>query len=194
MKQKRVPCPECAELIQPEAKKCPFCRSNLKKKNKLVQIIKKILVAFGALFLIFAIFILYLLFFSKPEKNNYTGQELFNAVNAHREKIGLKPLAVDPILCDGLGGRLQTIVEKGGVNTEFHKWLESKGLEKDGQPIRHKRIGELSTFKSPSEGINEWVNSPGHRGLLEHPDLEIGCSYANNGAGIIIVATKLNQD
>ena len=25
----RVPCPHCAELILPAAKKCPFCRSDL---------------------------------------------------------------------------------------------------------------------------------------------------------------------
>jgi hypothetical protein len=25
----RVPCPECAEMILPAAKKCPFCRSEL---------------------------------------------------------------------------------------------------------------------------------------------------------------------
>ena len=25
----RVPCPECAELILPAAKKCPFCKSQI---------------------------------------------------------------------------------------------------------------------------------------------------------------------
>ena len=27
--QGRIPCPHCAELIMPTAKKCPFCKSNL---------------------------------------------------------------------------------------------------------------------------------------------------------------------
>jgi hypothetical protein len=27
----RIPCPHCAELILPAAKKCPFCRSDLAK-------------------------------------------------------------------------------------------------------------------------------------------------------------------
>lgn len=26
----RIPCPECAEMILPAAKKCPFCRSDIK--------------------------------------------------------------------------------------------------------------------------------------------------------------------
>ena len=27
--QDRIPCPHCAELIMPTAKKCPFCKSDL---------------------------------------------------------------------------------------------------------------------------------------------------------------------
>ena len=29
-KEKRVPCPHCSEPILPTAKKCPFCRSDLR--------------------------------------------------------------------------------------------------------------------------------------------------------------------
>jgi hypothetical protein len=29
----RVPCPHCAELILPAAKKCPFCRSEIARSN-----------------------------------------------------------------------------------------------------------------------------------------------------------------
>jgi hypothetical protein len=29
----RVPCPQCAELILPAAKKCPFCRSEIARSE-----------------------------------------------------------------------------------------------------------------------------------------------------------------
>lgn len=190
MKPKRIPCPHCAELISSDAKKCPFCRSDLRQKSKMASFGKIIAIILGSLGLIFIACLVYLAYFVANTDNTYTGQELFDAVNAYRDNAGVKPLVIEPILCDGLGGRLSTIVEKKGVNTGFHDWLEQRGLEKDGQPISYERIGELATFKSPDEAIKEWVSSPGHKSALEHPELNVGCAYAYNGSGIVIVATK----
>ncbi|OEC37793.1 hypothetical protein A7D27_24595 [Pseudomonas sp. 1D4] len=31
LKPKRVPCPACAEMILPQATKCPFCRTDIER-------------------------------------------------------------------------------------------------------------------------------------------------------------------
>lgn len=67
MKTKRIPCPYCAELILPNAKKCRYCKENLNKSNKGIST-KKIYYSWLISMLSFFVFIYVM-------KNNLSSHE-----------------------------------------------------------------------------------------------------------------------
>ena len=196
MKQKRIPCPHCAELISSEAKKCPFCQSHLKKKSKTSSIIKIIAIVLGGLGLVFIACVIFIVYIMSNIDNKYTGQDLFEAVNNHRKSVGVPELQMDGNLCDNLVERWLAVREPGNGHKGYEEWAEAEGLTKDGVAVEPYKatsgISELYILNATTTdwALSAWIGSPGHKNTLENSDMNSGCAYAHDGTGILIMAEK----
>lgn len=196
MKQKRIPCPHCAELISPDANKCPFCHSNLKKNSRRFSIGKIIAIILGTLGVIFIACIAYIAYIITNVDNKYTGQDLFNAVNAHRKSVGVQELQLDENLCDNLVERWLAVREPGNGHKGYEEWAEGEGLTKDGVAVEPYKtstgIVELYILNATTTdwALSGWIGSPGHKSKLENAQINSGCAYAHDGTGILIMAEK----
>lgn len=194
--QKKIHCPYCDELIMPNAKKCRFCDSNLKKKKeKNIKIGKLLLILLAGGGIILAIFFILLIYMVFNVDNKYTGQELFDAINEHREGVGVKKLEIDSKLCDNLVERWFAIREPGNGHKGFEEWAISEGIIVDGVMIEpyDKEVGMAELYANGTQTywlIDFWTGSPGHKAALENPNYNVGCSYASDGTGVIIMAKR----
>ncbi len=119
----------------------------------------------------------------------YTGEELFQEVNAYRVSIGAPALELDPLLCDNLVERYWSIREPGNAHKGFEEWMTSEGIN---QNPKYALIGEIyvNGISTPSNAINFWLGSPGHKSTLEMKEMIYGCAYANDGTGVVIMASQ----
>lgn len=118
---------------------------------------------------------------------SYTGQEIFDSVNAHRVSIGSKPVVLGQGLCDNLVERWRKAKE-GKFHEGFEEWVKAEGLQTQ---YGYGLVGEiLVTANSPKEAIEWWRNSPGHRDTLERPDWEEACAYASEGTSVMVFGIK----
>lgn len=119
----------------------------------------------------------------------YTGEQLFDAVNIHREAVGVGKLELDSVLCDNLVERWEAIKNPGNAHKGYEEWLKAEGISDNP---KYGVIGEMyvKDISTPENAIAWWVGSPGHKSTLEMKDLVYGCAYANDGTGVVIVATK----
>jgi hypothetical protein len=159
--------------------------------------IKKVVVfGLAGLGLIFVACIAFIAYILINVDNKYTGQELFNAVNTHRKSVGVQELQLDESLCDNLIERWLAIREPNAGHKGFETWAEGEGLTKDGAAVApySTKTGITELFiqnaTTPDWAISAWVGSPGHRVILEKPELNVGCAYANEGDGVLIVSEK----
>lgn len=89
---------------------------------------------------------------------NYTGNDLFNAVNAHRKSVGIQEVKLSEGLCDNLVSRWQAVKE-GRQHEGFDEWVEQEGIQTN---YGYKEIVELYVQAStPAEAIALWSGSPG---------------------------------
>ena len=117
----------------------------------------------------------------------FTGDQLFEAVNEHRQSIGVGKLELDPTLCDNLVERWIAIKEPNNGHKGYEEWLANEGIADDP---KYDLIGELYINAStPENAINWWLGSPGHKSTLEMDKMAYGCAYANDGTGVVIMAT-----
>ena len=157
---------------------------------KHINIKKTLLFGLAGLGLIFIFCIIFIVFIITRVDNKYTGEELFNAVNIHRKDIGVQELQLDINLCDNLVDRWKSIRD-GDAHRGFEDWAAKEGLVEGGVAKNFKLLGEMYvTETTPNNAIAWWVGSPGHKLTLEKPELNVGCAYANDGTGVIIVAEK----
>lgn len=119
----------------------------------------------------------------------YNGEQLFEAVNEHRASVGVGKLELDPILCDNLVERWIAIKEPNSGHKGYEEWLTGEGIRDNP---KYGLIGEIyvSGISTPQNAIAFWVGSPGHKSTLEMKDMVYGCAYANEGAGVVILASK----
>lgn len=122
------------------------------------------------------------------QKPNYNGQQLFDAVNEYRQTKGVPILILDPVLCDNLVERWLAIKNPDNGHKGYEEWLKAEGIS-DNQ--KYGQIGELyvTGTETPQKAINFWQGSPGHRSTLEMKEMNYGCAYANEGIGVVIMAT-----
>jgi hypothetical protein len=162
--------------------------------KNIAKILFIFLAGLGVLFIGAVIFVFYLI---TNVDNKYTGDQLFSAVNEHRQSIGVQTLQLDEALCDNLVERWLSIREPNAGHKGFEAWAEGEGLTKDGVAVAPysttSGITELFIQNATTTdwAINAWVGSPGHKVILEKPELNVGCSYAHDGDGIVIMAEKL---
>lgn len=122
-------------------------------------------------------------------KANYNGQQLFDAMNAYRVANGKPLLELDQYICDNLVARYLK-VKSGDVGHEgFEEWVKSEEIDKRFAPISELYIKD--TY-STNDAIDFWSGSPGHR-LSLLGDFSVGCAYANEGVGIVILGNPIQQ-
>lgn len=154
------------------------------------KIIIIILSVFGVLFIGSAIYLTYII---KNVDYKYTGEELFATINKHRKNIGVQEIAQDPKLCSNLVDRWIEIRKRDNPHKGFNDWIKQQGLMVNGQYIpNYKELWELFVvdISTPENAIVSWLGSPGHKLPLENPEFNVGCTYADDGTGILIIGKK----
>lgn len=117
----------------------------------------------------------------------YSGQDLFNAVNTHRQSKGLGVLKTGEGLCDDLVSRWKSVKE-GKQHEGFEEWVKQQGIQTNWG---YKQIAELYIIaNTPAEAISFWESSPGHEIELDNPKWTDGCAYASEGAGVLMMGYK----
>ena len=151
------------------------------------KLILVILASLGVFFILCGAFIAYTI--SRVDYK-FTGQQLFDAINEYRVSVNVQPLALELDLCDNLVERYLAVKEPNTGHKGYEEWLANEGLVVDGKLIpKYGLIAELYvTASTPDNAINFWVGSPGHRLTLEKPEFNVGCAYALEGTGVVIVA------
>ncbi len=116
---------------------------------------------------------------------NFTGQQLFDAVNEYRKANNVSPLKLDSNLCNNLAQRYLDI--KAGLDEGVaHKGMEA--WAKKFVPDNYSISEDFAWGNTPEEVIHAWEGSPGHRLSILNKDYKVGCSYAAEGYGIIELA------
>jgi len=120
-------------------------------------------------------------------KANYNGQQLFNAVNQYRTVNGKGEIVLDQYICDNLVDRYLK-VKSGEVGHEgFEEWVANEGIDQRFAPVAELYIKDTATT---DEAIEFWNGSPGHR-LSILGDFTVGCAYANEGIGVVVLGTPI---
>lgn len=114
---------------------------------------------------------------------NFTGQELFDAANAHRRSKGVPEIQLDSRFCNNLVARWQALSQPESFGHEgLDEWAE------EWLPDGVTYVENFAYGNNPEEIIAKWVGSPGHRLVLENPDFKYGCAYAAQGTGVLLLA------
>lgn len=121
------------------------------------------------------------------KKADYNGQQLFDAVNEYRVANGEPQLQLDQFICDNLVARYLKI-KSGDVGHEgFEEWVKNEGIDQRFAPIAELYVKDVATTK---DAIEFWNGSPGHR-LSALGDFTVGCAYANEGVGVLILGNSI---
>ncbi len=127
----------------------------------------------------------------KPEtKANWSGPELWEAVNARRQQLGVNPLNSQSELCTIASIRLNELLDLGKL--DGHEGFSSLAERRpDLKWIFEKyNISEflVSGAKSAQDAVALWENTLGHKKLLTGGEYVWGCVYAQNSFGVAIAA------
>ena len=121
---------------------------------------------------------------------NWSGPELWDAVNKRRQELGVNPLSNQSELCTIASIRLNQLLELGKLDGHegFSKMPEDRP---DLKWIFEKyNISEflVSGATSAQEAVDLWENTLGHKKLLTGGEYVWGCTYAQNSFGVAIAA------
>ena len=110
-------------------------------------------------------------------------------MNSYRSSVNVSELVTDPVICDNLVERYLSIKEPNSGHRGFEEWLAAEGIANNPS---YGLIGEIyvKDVSTPNNAIRWWLGSPGHKSTLERPEFNSGCSYANDGTGVVILAEK----
>lgn len=117
---------------------------------------------------------------------NYTGPELWDAVNKARQEHGVNPLAQKDILCTIAAIRLSQIRELGkldghdGFRGVFDKYKDNSDMPTN--------ISEflISGYPTANQAVEGWLNTLGHKKLITGGEYVWGCIYAADSFGVAI--------
>lgn len=164
-----------------------------------VKIFRKAAILSSIFWLLGSGIVFAVLFSDQPKTNEqdltptvpaFTGQELFDAVNVYRMEQGVEELTLENKLCSNLAQRYFDIkkgLDEGVAHKGFDEWYQ-----KYVAPYGNYQVSENFAWgRTPQEVIKAWEGSPGHRLSILDPQNTLGCSYASEGYGIIVLGYKL---
>lgn len=127
---------------------------------------------------------------AKPKIPDWTGPELWEAVNKARVENGVNPLKQADELCTIASIRLNELLELGKLDGHegFSNLPERRS---DLKWIFEKyNISEFLIVgaTSPQDAVSSWLNTLGHKKLLTGGEYVWGCTYAQNSFGVAIAA------
>lgn len=115
---------------------------------------------------------------------DYTGPELWEAVNNARITHGVSPLKQKDILCTIAAIRLNQIRELGkldnhdGFDPVVDKYQDSPGMPNNVSEFL------ISGYPTPDQAVEGWLNTLGHKKLITGGEYVWGCIYAANGFAV----------
>ena len=121
---------------------------------------------------------------------NWTGPELWEAVNTRRQQLGVNSLGQRDELCTIASIRLNELLALGTLDGHagFSKLPQER---EDLRWIFDKyNLSEflLSGAQTPAEAVSLWENTLGHKKLLTGGEYVWGCIYAQNSFAVAITA------
>jgi hypothetical protein len=123
------------------------------------------------------------------QKPTWGGPDLWMAVNIRRVERGVNPLKQKDELCTVAAIRLNQILDKGSLDA--HEGFEPT-LKRDDLAWISKEynVSEflISGYATPTESVDAWENTLGHKKLLVGGEYVWGCVYAQNLFGVAIAA------
>jgi uncharacterized protein YkwD len=121
---------------------------------------------------------------------NWSGPELWEAVNARRQQLGVNALGSQAELCTVASVRLNELLELGKL--DGHEGFSNMAERRpDLAWIFEKyNISEflVSGAGSAQEAVDLWEDTLGHKKLLTGGEYVWGCTYAQNSFGVAIAA------
>ncbi len=118
-------------------------------------------------------------------RNEYDGKSILRAANQYRKAHSLSAFETDDKLCQFARERLGQIEAKGAIDN--HEGFKAK-IDNYFTKYNFRRLAEnlAQGYSGPSEVINGWDKSTGHRSLLLSGDLTHACSAAQNGLVVLL--------
>lgn len=125
---------------------------------------------------------------SKPEIDNSFSanqQQVLDLVNKERSKVGARPLVLNKELSNVATTKSQDMINKNYFDHNSPTYGSPFDMMKKFG-ISYRTAGENIAMgqKSPTEVMNSWMNSDGHRKNILNPDyteLGVGIAKASNG-------------
>jgi hypothetical protein len=126
----------------------------------------------------------------QPKKPDWGGPDLWEVVNTARVNHGVNPLKGRDELCTVASIRLNELLSLGKLDGHqgFAKLTETR---EDLKWIFEKYV--MAEFlvqgaQTPEEAVDLWLNTLGHKKLITGGEYVYGCTYAQEGFGVAIVA------
>jgi uncharacterized protein YkwD len=127
-----------------------------------------------------------------PQQNapNWSGPQLWEAVNARRSENGVNALSKKDELCTIASIRLNELLELGKLDA--HEGFSNLPDRRDDLKWIYEKY-TLTEFLvsgavSAQEAVDLWENTLGHSKLVTGGEYVWGCTYAQNGFGVAITA------
>src|SRR3989344_6328898 len=117
---------------------------------------------------------------------NYSGPELWTAVNQARVEHGVQSLSQKDVLCTIAAIRLNQIRDLGeldnhdGFQPTYDKYKDSPNIPNNVSEFL------ISGYPTPNQAVEAWLDTLGHKKLITGGEYVWGCVYAQEGFGVAI--------
>lgn len=121
-----------------------------------------------------------------PLKTDYTGPQLWEAINKARIEHGVSALGQRDILCTIAAIRLAQIRELGkldghdGFKPVYEKYKDDSNMPNNVSEFL------ISGYPTADQAVSGWLDTLGHKKLITGGEYVWGCIYAQDGFGVAI--------
>lgn len=120
------------------------------------------------------------------KRTDYTGPQLWEAVNKARVEQGVQALKQRDILCTIAAIRLAQIRELGkldghdGFKPVYEKYKDDQNMPNNVSEFL------ISGYPTADQAVSGWLDTLGHKKLITGGEYVWGCIYAQEGFGVAI--------